>query len=95
MVVSKPSFSLPEYWDQCEFGKTQTSVRTYANGHLGAQLVVLVVISHGDEVVPRGVEANSLVEGALAVWRANRPHATKDFRVIGYQVVGSDADDRA
>lgn len=54
-----------------------------------------LIIAHGDDVVPGGIEPDGVVKVTLAEGRANRPHAAEDLRVIGYQVVGTDADDRA
>lgn len=63
----------------------------YSCSHFRSQRIVLVVVSHGDDVVTARVEANGVVPGRFLVIGANGPHALDSLGVVRHDEVGSNA----
>lgn len=71
-----------------------TCMITHTSGHLGTELIMLVIVSQRNQIVSGRVEANCIVELSLLIWRPDSPHALYYIRVVSYKFIRTDARQR-
>ena len=73
----------------------ESSVSAYPVGHLKAQGIMLGLVSLGEDIVSVRIEAHGIIPVSAAIWRPDSANPTEGFRIVRYQIGGSDSHQRA
>lgn len=67
----------------------------YPSGHLGSQLEVFILVPPRENIVVGRVEAHAIVPRRAAVFGSNVEDVLHEVGIVGEEIVGTDASDRA
>ncbi len=68
---------------------------TDSSCHLVAKFHVSIIITHREEIIPPGVEAQRVVPVAASIGRSDRHHSPQQRRVVGNEFIGPDSRQRS